>query len=405
MQAEKHTIISQTLAIKLKPAAEKQLKKGHPWVFDDSITKQSKEGQPGDIAIIFHSKTNKFLAVGLYDPDSPIRIKILSTTNRVRIDQNWFDTSIKTAYEKRKQLLLTDTNAYRLVFGENDKMPSLICDVYDTVVVLKIYSRMWFPYFELIKESLIKVIAPTSIVLRYARKVEQALTSDHPAEGSLLYGQLDNPEIQFREHGVHFIANVIKGHKTGFFLDHRHNRLSVQKMAKEKTVLDVFSYAGGFSVHALCGGASEVTSVDLSQQALNLASQNVALNKIKGKHHTLKGDAFKLLENLISEKKKYDLVIIDPPAFAKAAKEIPTAIKQYERLALLGIKLVASKGTLLLASCSSRVQADTFFDLTKNVIKSQPRRFKEISKTFHDIDHPIAFKEGAYLKSIYWQAE
>lgn len=345
------------------------------------------------------------MAIGLYDPDSPIRIKILSTQNGDRIDQNWFDHSIKKALDKRRQLLLTDTNAYRLVFGENDGMPSLICDIYDTVAVLKIYSRMWFPYLDLIKESLIKGLSPSSIILRYARKVEQALTEDQSAEGSLLYGQLDNPEIQFREHGVHFLANVIKGHKTGFFLDHRHNRLSIQKMAKGKTVLDVFSYAGGFSVHALCGGASEVTSVDLSQQALNLASQNVALNKVQGKHYTLKGDAFKLLEKLISEKKKYDIVIIDPPAFAKAAKEIPTAIKQYERLAVLGIKLVAPKGILLLASCSSRVETDTFFELTKNVIRSQTKRFKEISRTFHDIDHPITFKEGAYLKSIYWKAE
>ena len=300
-------------------------------------------------------------------------------------------------------MLQTDTNAYRLIFGENDSLPGVICDIYDKVAVLKIYSRIWFPYLEEIKQALLNLTTIEAIVLRYARQVQKTLTAEQPQEGSLLYGQLDNPEVQFKEHGVNFVANVIKGHKTGFFLDHRHNRLSVQKIAEGKTVLDVFAYAGGFSVHALCGGAKEVTSLDLSAQALELSSRNVALNKVKGKHLKLKGDAFKLLEELIARGKQYDIVIIDPPAFAKAAKEIQTALKQYERLAELGIKLVASKGTLILASCSSRVLADDFFALTKKVIKSQHLRFREINRTSHDTDHPITFKEGAYLKTIYWK--
>ena len=269
--------------------------------------------------------------------------------------------------------------------------------------MLKIYSRIWFPYLDFIQQAILNTLYLKALVLRYARQVTKGLTPDHPSEGTLLYGQLDEPEILFTEHGVHFKANVIKGHKTGFFLDHRHNRLAVQKLSKDKSVLDVFAYAGGFSVHALCGGAREVTSLDLSKQALELAATNISLNKVTGKHLTLKGDAFKILDKLIGQGKKYDIVIIDPPAFAKAAKEIPTALKQYERLAQLGIKLVASKGDLILASCSSRVRAEDFFVLTRRVIKSQPIRFKEIKRTQHDIDHPITFKEGAYLKTIFWK--
>ena len=376
---------------------------GHPWIFEDSITKQSKEGKSGDVAIIFHHRTNKFIGLGLYDSDSPIRIKILSRVNGDRINQEWFDKKVNVASEVRKQLLLTDTNAYRLIFGENDNLPGVICDIYSTIAVIKIYSRIWLPYLELIKEAILSNKAVSAIVLRYARQVQKLLTENEKPEGSLLYGVLPNSEILFKEHGVNFVANIVKGHKTGFFLDHRHNRLAVQKMANGKTVLDVFAYAGGFSVHALCGGAKEVTSLDISKQALELASRNVTLNKVNGKHYTLKGDAFELLDELMSQRKKYDVVIIDPPAFAKAAKEIPAALNQYERLTQVGLKLVASQGTLILASCSSRVTADEFFALTRRVIKSQSIEFYETAKTLHDIDHPVNFKEGAYLKTIFWK--
>jgi len=170
-------------------------------------------------------------------------------------------------------------------------------------------------------------------------------------------------------------------------------------LAKGKTVLDVFSYAGGFTVHALVGGAKEVISLDISAQALEMAKQNVALNIHDGVHEIIKDDAFRALQNLIDQKKKFDIVVIDPPSFAKRQSEIEGALNSYKRLAKLGSQLVKKEGVLVLASCSSRITSAVFFDTVEQVLP----RYNLIQKTTHDIDHPITFTEGAYLKCGYYQ--
>jgi 23S rRNA (cytosine1962-C5)-methyltransferase len=300
--------------------------------------------------------------------------------------------------------LQTDTNSYRLIYGENDGLPSLIADVYDEVLVLKIYSLIWLPFLQILTPIVLKISQCKTLVLRLSRNVEQQNEALNGLKnGQILHGTLENETIIFTEHGLKFQANVIKGHKTGYFLDHRHNRNKVGNLAKGKTVLDVFSYAGGFSVHALVGGAKEVTSLDISKQALELSKQNAALNPHRGTHKTMAIDAFEGLEQLRQEDKKFDIVIIDPPSFAKRDSEKQGALKSYERLAKLGTQLVAKKGILLLASCSSRVTADEFFETVLPIVENIKRPFHVIEKTFHDVDHPISFKEGAYLKSIYLQ--
>ena len=339
--------------------------------------------------------------MGLYDPDSPIRIKILSTTNGDRLTQEWVSHKIQLAFERRSDLRSQSTNAYRLCFGENDGLPSVICDVYDEVVVLKVYSRIWLGYLDIIKSAIIDILSCKAIVLRLSRSVEKTNTDNRFTNGSIIYGQLDSEEVVFMEHGVQFHANVIKGHKTGFFLDHRHNRFTIQKQSKGKTVLDVFSYAGGFAVHALVGGAKEVTAVDISKQALAIASKNAELNNYT--LQTIAGDAFTELKRLAKENQAYDIVIIDPPAFAKAAKEVPIALNQYKRLAKLGIELTADKGLLLLASCSSRVNLKEFMTAIEEGMASSKKTFLLIDTSLHDIDHPIGFEEGAYLKSAYYR--
>ena len=392
------------IAIKVKPSVEKIIRKGHPWLFENGITKVSTEGKAGDLAIIFDNKKNKFLAVGLYDPYSPIRVKILQANDPATINEAWFETKIQAAYDKRLPLLQTDTNSYRLIYGENDGLPSLIADVYDEVLVLKIYSLIWLPFLQILTPIVLKISQCKTLVLRLSRNAEQQNEALNGLKnGQILHGTLENETIIFTEHGLKFQANVIKGHKTGYFLDHRHNRNKVGNLAKGKTVLDVFSYAGGFSVHALVGGAKEVTSLDISKQALELSKQNAALNPHRGTHKTMAIDAFEGLEQLRQEDKKFDIVIIDPPSFAKRDSEKQGALKSYERLAKLGTQLVAKKGILLLASCSSRVTADEFFETVLPIVENTKRPFHVIEKTFHDVDHPISFKEGAYLKSIYLQ--
>lgn len=396
------------LAIKLKPAAERMVKKGHPWIFEDSIVKQSQEGAAGDLAIIYDHKKNKFLACGFYDPHSVIRIKLLQFRQAATIDATWFAKKLQAAYERRTSLLATATNSYRLVYGENDGLPSLIVDVYAEVMVIKLYSSIWLPYLELLQALLLDLSACKTVVLRLSRQVQQQkFSSDfqHLEDGICLYGNLEQEVVFFKEHGINFSANVIKGHKTGYFLDHRHNRLKVGHLAKNKRMLDIFSYAGGFSVHALARGAKEVWSLDISKKALEVAQQNAQLNAHQGQHHTLAMDAFEGLQQLIRTKEQFDIVVIDPPSFAKQAKELAGAKSSYQRLVQLGIQLVAPNGLLVMASCTARLPAADFFDLVEQTLKQSGRPFSIQEKTYHDSDHPIGFPEGAYLKCGYYQLD
>ncbi len=389
------------IAIKLTPAAERMVKRGHPWVFDEGIAKQNQAGKSGDLAIIFDQKKNKFLACGLYDPDSPIRIKIIQSHTSATINSDFFREKIEKAYNIRKPLFNSQTNSYRLIYGENDGFPGLIADVYAGVLVIKLYAWIWLPYLNDILSHLIQISACETVVLRLSRKLEN--NDFGYSDGQVIFGTLEDEVVIFQEHGLRFSANVIRGHKTGYFLDHRHNRKRVGELAKGKTVLDVFAYAGGFSVHALASGASAVTSLDISAQALQIAEQNAALNPHTGIHTTLAADAFAALDDLAAERKTFDIVVIDPPSFAKRAKEIDKAKHSYRRLAILGAKLVRKGGILVLASCSSRVSADDFFDICETAIASIRHSSELIEKTFHDIDHPVSFPEGAYLKCGYWR--
>lgn len=394
----------QRLAVKVKLVAEKAIRQGHPWVFESSISKVNKPGKSGDLAILFDRKDNKFLAVGLWDEEGPIRIRILQVKQQAKIDEQWFQRKITDAYELRKPLLETDTNSYRLIHGENDGFSGLIADVYEAVLVLKLYSTVWLPYLEHILHALKAVSKVKTIVLRLNRQLEQnPSVSKYVQNGQIILGTLHQEEIIFREHGLKFKANVIKGHKTGFFLDHRANRLKVRTLSEGKTVLDVFAYAGGFSVHALAGGAKKVISLDISKQALEMARQNVRLNFDNAPHETIAIDAFKGLELLREKGRKFDLIIIDPPSFAKQQNEVPLAIKNYRKLIELAIPLIRNNGVLLAASCSSRVSREDFFGIVEEALEKANIFYKCIEKTYHDIDHPISFPEGAYLKSGYYR--
>jgi len=390
-----------SIAIKLRPAAEKIVKQGHPWIFSESIDKINKEGKAGDLAVLFDQRNNKVFGIGLYDPDSPIRIKVIHLGGPLKIDEGFFRKKISNAYQVRKPLLETNTNAYRLIFGENDELPGLIVDIYNNVGVVKAYSAIWLPYLNTLVPILAEISQVDSLILRLSRNLQKVDSGFK--EGDILFGSLDNPSVHFKEYGVNFQADLLLGHKTGFFLDHRANRHKVGQLAKGKTVLDVFSYAGGFSVHALSGGAKEVTSLDFSKQALDLAEQNAKLNKHSGNHSTLAGDAFILLRELIKQKKQYDIVIIDPPSFAKSKKEIEVAKKKYAELTNLGIQLTRKKGLLLLASCSSRITADEFLEVHREEFDRLGKNYELEDFTQHDIDHPIGFEEGAYLKSGYYR--
>jgi len=394
---------TKNLAVKLNAKGEQFVVKGHPWVFSNSIVKINDNAQTGDLAIIFSKNKNKVVGLGLYDANSPIRIKVIhNAETKVDVNSVFFNQKIEMAFEKRSALLQTHTNSYRLLFGENDGFPGLIADVYDSVLVVKLYSEIWIPYLESILESLQQISNAKTVVMRLSRNLQTSKNHTF-TDGQVIFGTLIDDVVEFVEHGVKFSASVIKGHKTGYFLDHRDNRRRVGELSKGKTVLDVFSYAGGFSVHALANGASEVTSLDISKQALDLARENGKLNEYSGSHKTISGDAFKEMKALIKDGKQFDVVVIDPPSFAKQQSEIDLAKKKYAQLAELGAQLTAKKGLLVLASCSSRVLAQAFFDLNVQALNSQTRLYETILKTKHDSDHPISFPEGAYLKCGYYR--
>ena len=391
------------LAVKLNAKGEQFVNKNHPWVFSDNIVKINDDAQTGDLAIVFSKNKNRLIGLGLYDANSPIRIKMLSNKSG-KIDAVFFKFRIEEAYKKREKLLKSNTNSYRLIFGENDGFPGLIADVYASVLVVKLYSEIWLPYLESILKGLQKTAKVKTVVLRLSRALE--VSKNHNLnDGEVVYGVLENEVVEFVEHGVNFSANVIKGHKTGYFLDHRANRKQVGEWSSGKTVLDVFSYAGGFSVHALANQAKEVTSLDISAHALEIAKQNGTLNSYSGKHKTIVGDAFEEMKKLINNKITYDVVVIDPPSFAKQASEIELAKKKYAQLAQLGIKLTAKKGLLVLASCSSRVVSEEFFNINTVVLNKSRRKHTTILQTNHDDDHPIGFPEGAYLKCGYYRLD
>lgn len=396
-------ITPKIVAVKLTQVGERSVRNKHPWLFSDSIRKMNKEAVAGDVTVIFDQKSNKVMGVGLYDPNSPIRIKMVHFEGGIALNSAYFKAKIEAAYELRTSLFSQNTNSYRLIFGENDGFPGLIADVYAEVLVVKLYSSIWWPYFEVIIEELISISGCEAAVLRLSRNVQKEKRSNNLKDGTVIFGALKDENIHFIEHGINFSANVLKGHKTGYFLDHRYNRKRVGEYSKGKTVLDVFAYAGGFSVHALMGGAKEVTSVDISEQALALAVENGALNTFAGKHYTLAGDAFLLMQELIAKGKRYDVVVIDPPSFAKSAKEVSGAEKKYAQLATLGAQLVAPKGLLVLASCSSRVSSKDFFEINQRALAASHRTFELQDVTYHDVDHPIGFPEGAYLKCGYYR--
>lgn len=391
------------MAVKLNAKGEQFVLQGHPWVFSNNIVKMNANAKSGDLAVIFSKNKNKVIGLGLYDANSPIRIKMLhSNYEKVEINTSFFNNKIQLAYKKRLPLLETNTNSYRLLFGENDGFPGLIADVYAEVLVVKIYSEIWLPYIHNILPLLQNISKTKTSIIRLSRSLENS--KNHTLKnGEVVFGVLKNEVVEFVEHDVKFSANVIKGHKTGYFLDHRDNRRQVGLWSKNKTVLDVFSYAGGFSVHALYNGAKTVTSLDISNQALAIALQNGKRNNYQGKHHIIADDAFSALKKLIAKGTTFDVVVIDPPSFAKQASEINLAKKKYAQLADLGVQLTAKKGLLVLASCSSRVLSDSFFNINIQLLNKHKRAYNTILKTGHDIDHPVSFLEGAYLKCGYYR--
>ncbi len=394
------------IALRVTPAAERALRGGHPWLFEQAIQRQSHAGAAGDLAVIFDRK-GRFLAVGLYDPAAPIRVRILQSGQPATIDRNWFGEKLRAAAKQRESLTRTRTTGYRLVHGENDGLPGLVIDRYAGALVIKLYSAAWIPHLSDLLPALAAVQPSERQVLRLSRSLQQ--NSQLPPglqDGIVLVGPDLTGPVVFQENGLFFEADLLRGQKTGFFLDQRENRARVEGLAAGCRVLNVFAYSGGFSLYAARGGARSVLSLDLSDEALAAAARNFELNRADpaiaaARHELLTADAFEALARLAQQGRRFDLVIIDPPAFAHKQAQVERALAAYGKLTRLGLAVLERGGVLVQASCSSRVDPESFFSAIREAVRPAGRLLQEIERSGHPLDHPIGFPEGAYLKCLF----
>src|SRR5688572_7454733 len=390
------------LRLRITSTAEWKVRSGHPWIFADSIKSQSRSGAMGELAVVY-DKWDNFLAIGLFDPYSPLRVRVLHAGKPQTVDDAWWRERFANALKVRDGMFDAATTGYRCIHGESDGWPALVLDRYGDTAVLKLYSAVWFARADAIAALIREHLRAQRIVVRLSRNIQKAATRQVLLDGAVIFGAPVEGPVLFRENDLVFEADVLKGQKTGFFLDQRENRMKVGELAKGRSVLNTFSFSGGFSVYAGRGGAASVTDVDISAHAVEAAKRNFLHNAAatgKCRHELIKADAF---DWLAQARTQFGVVVLDPPSLAKKESDRKNAMDAYARLASMGIDRVEGGGVLVAASCSAHVAADEFFGLVRSAARKSGRRFTELAVTGHPADHPAKFPEAAYLKCIYLQ--
>lgn len=385
------------LRLRLSPAAEKAVRSGHPWVFSESVRDLNREGSAGELAVIY-SRDDRFLAVGLYDPASPLRVRILHCGKPAVIDTAWWRANLRNALAKRDGMFGPETTGYRLINGESDGWPGLVLDRYSDTMVLKLYSAVWLPRLEEIVELIMEALAPAGLVLRLSRNITAAAQRDFGLSEGVIRGSSEDTVV-FLENGLRFEAEVRQGQKTGFFLDQRENRRRVGSLSAGADVLNAFSFSGGFSLYAARGRARRVTDLDISAHALAAGARNFALNHdirevASCARETVQADAFEWLA--AGQRQRFDVVVVDPPSLAKREADRAGAIVAYERLMSSAMKLVKRGGVLVAASCSAHVTAEEFLSAVDRA--ALPYAAQRLWTTGHAPDHAVTFSEAQYLK-------
>jgi len=388
------------LRIALFPRAEAAVRSGHPWVYADSIKSQNRDGGTGELAVMY-DRRDCFLAVGMYEAQSPIRIRIFHHGKPATLDRDWWLAKARACLEKRAGTVLNDrTNGARVINGESEGFPGLVADLYAGTLVVKIYAAGWLARWEEIEAVLREVFTPDFLVLRMSRNIAATAAGYGLEEG--FRGELGEETVVFSENGIRFESAVLKGQKTGFFLDQRDNRARVGQLAEGRDVLNVFSFSGGFSLYAARGGARSVTDVDISAHALESAARNFSLNKndpatAPVKHHRIQADAFRWMDGAEGS---YDLIIVDPPTLAKRSAEKEGALRAYRRLNSRALSMLRPGGILVASSCTAHVPAEDFYRLVEEEAQASRRQWRELWRSTHSTDHPADFPEARYLKAL-----
>lgn len=385
--------------IKMTRDLTKHIKRGNPWVFSDAVEKvKIPEGSYG----ILLSHKGEPVAHGFYSPNINLSFRVLNLEDRKFTDKDVV-TRIARAISNKKHLLTVENKCFRVINGEGDELPGVVADYYDGVVVMKLDGTASENFWK--KEELAQYFMEQSQIpvkcVYYKRKNKEE------DKGQILVGECDNLEsLEFIEHDVKFRTNIIDAAKTGFFLDQRENRNFIRNVSKDKTLLNLFGYTGGFSVYAGLGGASKVTTVDIAPQAIKASELNWEINLLPTeKHEAICTDAFEFVEEAQKSKKLWDIVITDPPSFAPNQKAVEAAKEAYIKIFAESLKLVKNEGFFAASSCSGHINFEEFLGIVQEALSKSRRRGKVLLVKGQPEDHPypMALEEMRYLKFVYLQ--
>jgi 23S rRNA (cytosine1962-C5)-methyltransferase len=375
----------------------RSIRSGHPWVYRDAL-RDPPPAEPGTGAELFAPDGRRPIAAGIYAPKSALAFRVCRPEGISPLDDDWAASRFEAAIRLREQAVPPETTGYRILNGEGDGVPGLIVDRYDETAVLKFDGPgpAGFWNGEGIAHWLAERLGLTHVIER---------SRDRDVEAGVLLG---NPprEVEFLERSLKFKADVIHGQKTGFFLDQRENRQLIRGLSAGRNVLNVFSYTGGFSVAAGVGGATHVTSVDVAAPALAAGDRNWLLNGLEaGNHQSIAADAFEYLEQAAKEKRRWDVVIVDPPSFAPSAKSVDRAIAAYTKLIAGGVQVVSEGGLFAAASCSSHIGLEEFLQCCATGTSQGRRRARVLEVRGQPADHPwpLVCPELRYLKFVLMQ--
>ena len=391
-----------TATIYLQPGKDKPVRQHHPWIFSGAVARVEGQPGPGDLVDVADAR-GEWLARGYYNASSQIVVRLLTWQRDEQADAAFWRSRLAAAAAARAELRLEpDTTAYRQIYAESDGVPGLIVDRYADWLVVQFLTLGVEARREMLLGLLVELFAPRGIVERSDAVVRRQ--EGLALRSGLVWGEAPPPDLGIREHGLRFQVDLLGGQKTGFYVDQRENRRIVGAQARGRRVLNAFSFTGAFGIYALAGGAAHVTNIDTSFDALTGAEASLRLNGFDpdGQSESICGDVFQVLRAFRDEGRLFDLVILDPPKFARSKAELDGATRGYKDINLLGLKLLAPGGLLATFSCSGLVTPDLFQKIVFGASIDAGRRAQIVAKLSQGPDHPIllSFPEGEYLKGL-----
>lgn len=387
--------------VTIKKGRDKAILRRHPWVYASAIRAVQEHIEPG-MMVRVHDVHGDFLAYGSYSPDSQIRVRLWSWDVAVKPENDFLYDRMKEAFEYRDRFIdKSTTNAYRLVHAESDGIPGLVVDRYNQFCVIQFLSTGSERLRDEICDMVHQLSQGASIYERSdvnVRKLEGL-----PPKSGVLIGERPPSTIEILENGLRFNVDIVRGQKTGFYLDQRHNRELVRDFANDRHVLNCFAYSGAFSIYALDGGAAGVTSIESSTSAIDMAKKHVDLNGYnETKAEWLEGDVFEILREFRDRGENFDTIVLDPPKFAHNVSQVERAARAYKDVNLLAFKLLNHGGTLFTFSCSGSVTKALFHKIVADAALDAGVRARIVSWMSQGPDHPVStnFPEGEYLKGM-----